>query len=59
MPSVLIEVRKKYRQAEEIALMAAVHAALREAFRILFHDKNILERNGRWQIVAGCVSRCL
>ena len=41
MPSVLIEVRKKYRQEEEIALMAAVHAALREAFRILPHDKNI------------------
>ena len=41
MPSVLIEVRKKYRQEEGIALMASVHAALREAFRILSHDKNI------------------
>ena len=41
MPSVLIEVRKRYRQEEEIALMEAVHAALREAFRILPHDKNI------------------
>ena len=41
MPSVLIEVRKRYRQEEEIALMEAVHAALREAFRILSHDKNI------------------
>ena len=41
MPSVLIEVRKKYPQEEEIALMEAVHAALREAFRILSHDKNI------------------
>ena len=41
MPSILIEVRKKYRQEEEIALMEAVHAALREAFRILPHDKNI------------------
>jgi phenylpyruvate tautomerase PptA (4-oxalocrotonate tautomerase family) len=40
MPSVLIEVRKRYRQ-EEIALMEAVHAALCEAFRILPHDKNI------------------
>ena len=41
MPSVLIEVRKKYPQEEEIALMEAVHAALREAFRILSHDKNV------------------
>ena len=41
MPSVLIEVRKRYPQEEEIALMEAVHAALREAFRILSHDKNI------------------
>ncbi len=41
MPSILIEVRKKYRQEEEIALMEAVHAALLEAFRILPHDKNI------------------
>ena len=41
MPSVLIEVRKIYPQEEEIALMEAVHAALRETFRILPHDKNI------------------
>ena len=41
MPSVLIEVRKRYPQEEEIALMEAVHVALREAFRILPHDKNI------------------
>ena len=41
MPSVLIEVRKRYSQEEEIALMEAVHASLREAFRILPHDKNI------------------
>lgn len=41
MPSILIEVRKRYRQEEEIALMEAVHAALREAFGILSHDKNI------------------
>ena len=41
MPSVLIEVRKRYPQEEEIALMEAVHAALREAFRILSHDKNV------------------
>ncbi|MCL5285400.1 MAG: tautomerase family protein [Nitrospirae bacterium] len=41
MPSILIEVRKRYPHEEEIALMEAVHAALREAFRILSHDKNI------------------
>ena len=41
MPSVLIEVRKIYPQEEEIALMEAVHVALRETFRILPHDKNI------------------
>jgi phenylpyruvate tautomerase PptA (4-oxalocrotonate tautomerase family) len=41
MPSVLIEVRKRYPQEEEVALMEAVHAALREAFRILSHDKNV------------------
>ena len=41
MPSVLIEVRKRYPQEEEVALMEAVHAALREAFGILSHDKNI------------------
>ena len=41
MPSVLIEVRKRYPQEEEIALMEAVHVALREAFRSVPHDKNI------------------
>ena len=41
MPSVLIEVRKRYPQEEEVALMEAVHDALREAFRILSHDKNV------------------
>ena len=35
MPSVLIEVRKTYAPEQESALMEAVHAALREAFRIL------------------------
>ncbi|MHB8423052.1 MAG: tautomerase family protein [Leptospirales bacterium] len=41
MPSVLIEVRKRYSQEQEIALMEAVHTALREAFRILPHDKHV------------------
>ena len=41
MPSVLIEVRQKYSQEREIALMEAVHAALREAFKILPGDKNV------------------
>jgi phenylpyruvate tautomerase PptA (4-oxalocrotonate tautomerase family) len=41
MPSVLIEVRRSYSQEREIALMEAVHAALRDAFRILPHDRNV------------------
>jgi len=41
MPSVLIEVRKPYTPAEEVALMEAVHAALREAFKILPGDRNV------------------
>jgi hypothetical protein len=41
MPSVLIEVRKLYSPDEEIALMEAVHAALREAFKILPTDRNM------------------
>jgi 5-carboxymethyl-2-hydroxymuconate isomerase len=41
MPSVLIEVRKKYFPEEETALMNAVHSALQDAFKILPHDKNV------------------
>jgi phenylpyruvate tautomerase PptA (4-oxalocrotonate tautomerase family) len=41
MPSVLIEVRKTYARDEEIALIEAVHAALREAFKILPGDRNV------------------
>lgn len=41
MPSVLIEVRQQYAQDREIALMEAVHAALRAAFKILPGDKNV------------------
>ncbi|MDB4982197.1 MAG: tautomerase family protein [Myxococcales bacterium] len=41
MPSILIEVRKSYTREQETALMEAVHAALREAFKILPHDRNV------------------
>lgn len=41
MPSVLIEIRKRYTQKQETALMEAVHAALREAFKILPGDRNL------------------
>ena len=41
MPSVLIEVRKKYSSEEETAIMNAVHSALQDAFKILPNDKNV------------------
>ena len=41
MPSVLIEVRRHYPQEREVALIEAVHLALREAFKILPHDTNV------------------
>ena len=41
MPSVLIEVRRSTTPEEETALMEAVHAALREAFKILPGDRNV------------------
>jgi hypothetical protein len=41
MPSVLIEVRQQYSKEQECAIMEAVHAALREAFKILPGDRNI------------------
>ena len=41
MPSVLIEVRNEYSQEQEIALMDAVHSALREAFKIPEWDRNM------------------
>jgi len=41
MPSVLIEIRRHYTPEEEIALMDAVHQALRDAFKILPHDRNV------------------
>ncbi len=39
MPAVLIEVRKSTTPDEGAALMEAVHLALREAFKILPHDR--------------------
>ena len=41
MPSVLIEVRQQYPREREIQLMEAVHAALREAFKILPGDRHV------------------
>jgi hypothetical protein len=41
MPSVLIEVRKKYSPEEETAIMTAAHSALQESFKIFPHDKNV------------------
>lgn len=41
MPTVLIEVRRHYSQAEEIAIIDAVHGALVTAFQIPAQDKNV------------------
>ena len=41
MPSVLIEVRQQYTMDKETRIIDAVHAALRSAFRIPAHDKNV------------------
>lgn len=41
MPSSLIEVRKPYTVAEEVALIDAVHAALVAAFQIPEEDKHV------------------
>ena len=41
MPSVLIEIRRDISAEDESRLMEAVHAALREAFRILPGDRNV------------------
>jgi phenylpyruvate tautomerase PptA (4-oxalocrotonate tautomerase family) len=41
MPSVLIEVRQQYSSETEAGIMEAVHAALREAFKILPGDRNV------------------
>ncbi|MEU4194369.1 tautomerase family protein [Kribbella sp. NPDC026611] len=41
MPSTLIEVRRQYSDADEVALIDAVHAALVSAFRIPPGDKHV------------------
>lgn len=41
MPTVLIEVRRRYSQAEEIEIIDAVHGALVMAFQIPAKDKNV------------------
>jgi len=41
MPSVMIEVRRKYEPEQEVALMEAIHDALQEAFKILPGDRNV------------------
>jgi phenylpyruvate tautomerase PptA (4-oxalocrotonate tautomerase family) len=41
VPSVLIEVRQQYSTEIEEGIMEAVHAALREAFKILPGDRNV------------------
>ncbi len=41
MPSVLIEIRQQYPIEIEQGIMEAVHAALREAFKILPGDRNV------------------
>ncbi len=40
MPLALIEVRRTYSEAEEVAMIDAVHGALVAAFRIPPHDKH-------------------
>ena len=41
MPTVLIEVRRHYTPAEEIAIIDAVHGAMVTAFQIPAADKNV------------------
>lgn len=41
MPSSLIEVRREYTDAQEVALMDAVHNALVAAFKIPVEDRNV------------------
>ncbi|MFL0180531.1 tautomerase family protein [Mycobacterium sp. SMC-15] len=41
MPTVLIEVRRRYEPAEEVAIIDAVHGALVTAFQIPVKDKNV------------------
>jgi phenylpyruvate tautomerase PptA (4-oxalocrotonate tautomerase family) len=41
VPTALVEVRRQYSEAEEVAIMDAVHGALVAAFRIPPEDKNV------------------
>jgi phenylpyruvate tautomerase PptA (4-oxalocrotonate tautomerase family) len=41
MPSVTIEVRRRYSQSEEVGIIDAVHAAMMEALKIPSSDKTI------------------
>lgn len=41
MPHVLIETRREYAEAEEVALIDAIHGALRSAFRIPPEDPHV------------------
>ncbi len=41
MPTALIEVRREYSEAEEMAIIDAVHAAMRDAFRLPVHDRTV------------------
>ena len=41
MPHVLIEIRREYKEADEVALIDAVHGALRRAFRIPAEDRHV------------------
>jgi phenylpyruvate tautomerase PptA (4-oxalocrotonate tautomerase family) len=41
MPHVLIETRREYSEADEVALMDAVHGALERAFRIPPEDRHV------------------
>ena len=41
MPTVLIEVRRPYTPEQEMGLMEAVHAALRDAFKIKPGDRDV------------------
>ncbi len=41
MPSALIEIRREISADEEIAIIEAVHLALREAFKIPPRDRNV------------------
>jgi phenylpyruvate tautomerase PptA (4-oxalocrotonate tautomerase family) len=42
MPSITIDVRREYSEAEEAALLEAVHGALVEAFQILPAYRNVI-----------------